>query len=89
MKTLAVVNFEKCSIDQAWELLDRQGDANPFLVLQCLEGGDYLVIPLLREHLKRIGGLAGADRNYDVPLNASDAVRIKPGLPNALAQKSC
>jgi len=80
MKTLAVVNYEKCSIDQAWELLDRQGDDNPFLVLQRLEGGDCLVLPLLREHLKCIGPLTGAENRYTVPLNASDAVRIKPNL---------
>ena len=78
MTTLAVVNYEKCSLDQAWELLDRKGDANPFLVLRRLEGGDCLAIPLSREHLKPIGALAGADKKYVVPLNASDAVRVSP-----------
>jgi len=87
MKTLAVMNYENCSIDQAWELLDRQGDANPFLVLQRLEGGDCLVIPLLRQHLKRIGPLTGAEKRYIVPLSVSDAVRIKPNFPNAVTQE--
>jgi len=75
MTIRATVKFEKFDINQAWELMEGEGEHQPFLVFTRLEDGSSLVIPLDQRHIRDIGVLHGADKNYVGPLNISDVQR--------------